>query len=87
MDFYRIQQGKDLPHNIRLLNLNPFLESNNLLRVGERLNASQFAFNKKYPIILPGNHHFISCYLNMNIFIYYTQAHSSYYTRFVKDFG
>ncbi|KAJ8954661.1 hypothetical protein NQ317_012930 [Molorchus minor] len=40
----------------RLLKLSPFLDSNNLIRVGGRLNNSEFDYNKRHPYILSGKH-------------------------------
>ncbi|KAJ8962889.1 hypothetical protein NQ318_001298 [Aromia moschata] len=46
-----LDKGKSLKNNI-WLSLNPFLDSEGILRVGERLNYSQFPFEKKHPSIL-----------------------------------
>lgn len=51
-------QGKDIPSNSRIKNLNPFIDNNGLLRVGGRLKHSTLNFNEKHPIILPNKHHF-----------------------------
>ncbi|KAJ8945298.1 hypothetical protein NQ318_002755 [Aromia moschata] len=45
-----LNKGKSLK-NSKLLNLNPFLDSEGILRVGGRLNYSQFPFEKKHPSI------------------------------------
>lgn len=42
----------------KLLNLNPFMHSDGIIRVGGRLGNSKYNFNKKFPIVIPGNHHF-----------------------------
>ncbi|GFX89479.1 integrase catalytic domain-containing protein [Trichonephila clavipes] len=42
--------------NSKLRNLNPFIDSDGLLRVGGRLNNSDLPYVNKYPAILPGNH-------------------------------
>lgn len=42
-----------------MLSLNPFIDKDNLIRVGGRLTNSQFNFDKIHPIILP-NHHPLS---------------------------
>ncbi|KAJ8981408.1 hypothetical protein NQ317_010347 [Molorchus minor] len=41
-----------------LLKLNPYIDEDNVIRVGGRLNKSNFNFNKKHPIVLPKNHLF-----------------------------
>jgi len=40
-----------------LLSLNPFLDRNQLLRVGGRLENSDFMFDQQHPMILPKGHH------------------------------
>lgn len=39
----------------RLKTLSPFLDSDNIIRVGGRINASQEPYSTKHPIVLPGN--------------------------------
>ena len=39
--------------NKSLLKLNPFIDDNNILRVGGRLSHSQLSYDQKYPILLP----------------------------------
>ncbi|XP_026482654.1 uncharacterized protein LOC113390608 [Ctenocephalides felis] len=40
-----------------LLQLNPFLDENNILRVGGRLENANIPYNQKHPIILPSKNH------------------------------
>jgi hypothetical protein len=40
----------------RLLNLQPFLDENNILRVGGRLRKANLSYENKHPIIIPHNH-------------------------------
>lgn len=40
-----------------MLNLAPFLDKDEVLRVGGRLLQSNYSFNKKHPILLPQSHH------------------------------
>ncbi|GFV54129.1 integrase catalytic domain-containing protein [Trichonephila clavipes] len=48
---------KELSHpNSKLRNLNPFIDSDGLLRVGGRLINSDLPYVNKHPAILPGNH-------------------------------
>ncbi|GFT63917.1 uncharacterized protein TNCV_2314051 [Trichonephila clavipes] len=42
--------------NSKLKNLNPFIDSDGLLRVGGRLSNSDLPYVNKNPAILPGNH-------------------------------
>ncbi|GFW94256.1 integrase catalytic domain-containing protein [Trichonephila clavipes] len=42
--------------NSKLRNLNPFIDSDGLLRVGGRLSNSDLNYVNKHPVILPGNH-------------------------------
>ncbi|KAB0805649.1 hypothetical protein PPYR_02619 [Photinus pyralis] len=50
--------GKKLKNNSNLVNLNPFLDEDGVLRVRSRLsNARHMKFNAKFPIILPKQHH------------------------------
>lgn len=50
-------EKQPLPKNSRLLSLNPFLDDKGVLRVGGRLQKSEFSFNKKHPIIIPYGSH------------------------------
>jgi hypothetical protein len=40
-----------------LLSLNPFLDGNQFLRVGGRLENSEMTFDQQHPLILPKRHH------------------------------
>lgn len=40
----------------KLFNLNPFIDTDNLLRVGGRLKKSDFDYDLKHPVILPKGH-------------------------------
>ena len=40
----------------KFANLNPFLDENDLIRVGGRLQNSNLTFNQKHPILLPNRH-------------------------------
>lgn len=50
--------NKNLPVNHKLSSLTPFLDQNGLLRVGGRLNHSEFPVEKKHPLILDSRHSF-----------------------------
>lgn len=40
----------------KLVSLNPFLDNNDLIRVGGRLQKSKLTFSQKHPILLPNRH-------------------------------
>jgi hypothetical protein len=46
-----------LSNKSSLLSLNPFLDGNQLLRVGGRLNNSDLMFDQQHPLILPKGHY------------------------------
>ncbi|XP_041968453.1 uncharacterized protein LOC121735983 [Aricia agestis] len=54
-----------LKHNSKLLCLSPFIDQNNLIRVGGRIESSQYTFENKHPIVLDASH-----YLTKLIFEY-----------------
>ena len=47
---------KSISARSRILSLNPFLDANNILRVGGRLANSSFLDYKIHPILLPSKH-------------------------------
>ncbi|GFW80640.1 integrase catalytic domain-containing protein [Trichonephila clavipes] len=52
----RLQSKGVVSPNSKLKNLNPFIDSDGLLRVGGRLRNSDLPYVNKHPAILPGNH-------------------------------
>lgn len=55
-EYKSIQNNENIQKTSSILNLNPFLDSNKLLRVNGRLANSPFlSYDEKYPIILPYN--------------------------------
>lgn len=46
-----------LPIKDKLLNLSPFIDNANLLRVGGRLSSSNYDYDTKHPILLHASHH------------------------------
>jgi len=44
---------RTLPRKSKLCKLRPFLDDNGLIRVGGRLNNSDFEYNTKFPLVLP----------------------------------
>lgn len=53
-----LKAKKSLPNKNRLISLSPYLDSNNLIRVGGRLDNSPYSFDTKHPILLCSKHHF-----------------------------
>ncbi|XP_018395620.1 PREDICTED: uncharacterized protein LOC108774103 [Cyphomyrmex costatus] len=51
-----LSQGNSCNKHNKLLSLNPFLDSDHILRVGGRLKHSTLTYNQKHPIILPEKH-------------------------------
>lgn len=56
-DISNLQNNRALNKNSKLRNLDPFLDSDGLLRVGGRLAEADIPYRQKHPIILPPNHH------------------------------
>ena len=48
--------GKELPENNPITKLSPFLDFDNVVRVGGRLSRAKMTFSAKYPILLPTDH-------------------------------
>ncbi|KAL0852653.1 hypothetical protein ABMA27_012494 [Loxostege sticticalis] len=53
-----LSESKQVNKRSNLLPLNPFIDSDGIIRVGGRLKNSLFDFNKKHPIILSAKHRF-----------------------------
>ncbi|GFW15883.1 integrase catalytic domain-containing protein [Trichonephila clavipes] len=51
-----IQNSVMVPSNSRVKTLNPFIDSEGILRVGGRLRNSDINYNQKFPILLPSKH-------------------------------
>ena len=54
-----LQKNKPLYKSNKLQPLNPFLDSDGLLRVGGRLSQSTKDYQARHPAILAGNHHLV----------------------------
>lgn len=52
-----------LPTKGKLVALLPFLDSNGLIRVGGRLENSQYSRDFRHPVVLPGNSTFVEVYI------------------------
>lgn len=52
-----LKRDHPLNSSSKLLALNPFLDKNGVIRVGGRLRNAPLGYNRKFPILLPSNHH------------------------------
>lgn len=52
-------QKQSIRKTSQLRALNPFLDANDLLRVGGRLRNAQLTFDRKYPVILPAKSRYV----------------------------
>lgn len=57
VDYERLKNKKHLRNNSSILSLNPFIDENQIIRVGGRIHNSEFAYSKKHPILLSHSHH------------------------------
>ena len=55
--FSSAEMEKSVPKHSNLLQLDPLVDSNGLLRVGGRLENSTLEYQEKHPVILPKGHH------------------------------
>ena len=56
VEIKRLSSNESIQSSSDLRQLNPFLDSNGILRVGGRLEFSPFSYDVKHPIILPRTH-------------------------------
>ncbi|GFT79902.1 integrase_H2C2 domain-containing protein, partial [Nephila pilipes] len=54
-DIQCIMKEEKLSNSSKLLNLSPFLDEKNVLRVGGRLQHSELPLNHKHPMLIPNN--------------------------------
>ena len=52
-----LRKGEKIPQNSPLRTLDPFIDGQNLLRVGGRIREGEFEAEEKNPLIIPGKHH------------------------------
>lgn len=57
-EFGLLSNKKSLSPKSPILSLTPFFSDDRVIRVGGRLDASDFNFDKKHPVLLHANHHF-----------------------------
>ncbi|XP_025831267.1 uncharacterized protein LOC112904716 [Agrilus planipennis] len=55
-EIHALTNNSNIGNKSNLLSLNPILDKDGILRVGGRIQHSNFSFDKKHPIILPSNH-------------------------------
>ncbi|XP_030759214.1 uncharacterized protein LOC115884703, partial [Sitophilus oryzae] len=57
-EFSTLNNSKSVNNKSKLIKLHPFIDRDNIIRVGGRLRHSNYNYDKKFPIILPGKHYF-----------------------------
>ena len=57
MEIKALNNGKPLPSSSSIASLTPYLDEQQILRVGGRLEKSELSKSAKHPIILPAKHH------------------------------
>ncbi|XP_056641535.1 uncharacterized protein LOC130448272 [Diorhabda sublineata] len=60
----KLKSGKQISRKSKLLPLSPFLDSENILRIGGRLNKSDLFYNQRHQIILPCKDYFTELIVN-----------------------
>lgn len=66
-----LKSNKPIKSNSKILNLNPFLGEDKLLRVGGRLQNSILSYASKHPIILPRSSHITNLIIQYFHYRYY----------------
>nr|CAI5857751.1 unnamed protein product [Callosobruchus analis] len=59
-DIDHLKRFNCVPKKSKIRCLHPFMDENQILRVGGRLRHSEIPFNHKFPILLPSNHAFVT---------------------------
>ena len=62
-DLKQLIKDKQVGVSSKLKLLNPFLDKNNIIRVGGRITHSLVPYNQKHPILLPQDHHFTKIFI------------------------
>lgn len=57
-ELHCLETNKPVNRKSKLLSLNPFLDEQNLIRVGGRIQESICEYSKKHPIVLCSKHNF-----------------------------
>lgn len=56
-ELQNLKHSKPVKFASKLISLNPFIDKDEIIRVGGRLKHASISHNRKHPIILPANHH------------------------------
>lgn len=68
IEYDLLLKGKDLSSKSKLLSFSPFLDEDKVIRVGGRLDSSNYSFEKKHPILLHSSHHLTKLYFEKEHF-------------------
>ncbi|GBO41971.1 hypothetical protein AVEN_98228-1 [Araneus ventricosus] len=82
-----LKRGQQLPNSSSLINLSPFLDEQDILRVGGRLKNSNLPIERKHPILLPYNNHFSDLIINHFHVLYLHTGAEATYPIFVQNSG
>ena len=56
-DYHKLKLGQPLSRKSKILSLNPFIDSDGVIRLNGRLSQASISFESKYQIVLPYNSH------------------------------
>lgn len=65
-EYIILKSGSSLPKKNRLISLTPFIDSNDILRVGGRLDNSPYSYDIKHPILLCSKHYITKIIFHMH---------------------
>lgn len=57
LEYDLLLNGKPLSSKAKILSLSPFIDDKKVVRVGGRIDASSYSYEKKHPILLHSSHH------------------------------
>ncbi|CAK9797165.1 hypothetical protein ANTQUA_LOCUS1055 [Anthophora quadrimaculata] len=57
VEINNLENQKPISRKSKIINLNPFIDSKGILRVGGRLKHAPLRYDQKHPILLPHKHH------------------------------
>ncbi|XP_075159812.1 uncharacterized protein LOC142232963 [Haematobia irritans] len=82
-EYETLLKSKPLSHKSSLSTLNPFLDSDFIIRANGRLANSYLPYKEKYPIVLPGNSSFCKLYLS-HLHVFLAHGECNQMCRFVQ---
>ncbi|XP_075163178.1 uncharacterized protein LOC142235804 [Haematobia irritans] len=82
-EYENLRKRSTLSNKSSLQTLNPFLDSNQIIRANGRLSNSSLPYKERYPIILPGNSHFCRLYLS-HLHVFLAHGECNLMCRFVQ---